>query len=416
MAAHCPTLEAWAGSAAHTDCTGPATSHGAPPHSTPPAAEGRFIFALQALGTLGVYLITGATFNSIYPLSQSARLTVTVGAGLLLLPLLLIPHGSGGLLSQKAVLHHALSHYQDQDDPPPEDEEAAAAGGSRVAVEGSLTQPLLEPGMRRDAAGATAPSAPTMTVAGAEHSGAAEGEEGSEADSELAAAIAASLREAEAAGLADRQADEAAGQLDLEPAVPDANAPDLISFEPAVLDDSAPAANGAAADGLAPPPAAAASEAFPAQSAGAQPAAAHGDPAQHSSQPPSGRPPSPFAAPGPQAQLPPELGPMQCLRSSEFWLLFLVLCIGMGAGLTLVNNLSQLVKALTNGASAMDTTPVLVSAFSVCNCAGEGVHLAMCGGGLVKEAADGLACASTCLGAACCACMRLAASWGAQLC
>jgi MFS family permease len=47
-----------------------------------------------------------------------------------------------------------------------------------------------------------------------------------------------------------------------------------------------------------------------------------------------------------------------------------VLCIGMGSGLTLVNNLSQLVKALTGGASAMDTTPVLVSAFSVCNCAG----------------------------------------------
>ena len=264
--------------------------------------------------------------------------------------------------------------------------------------------------MRRDAAGAPAPSAPTMTVAGAEQDGAAEGEEGSEADSELAAAIAASLRDAEAAGLADRQADGAAGQLDLEQAVPDANAPDLISFEQAVLDDSAPAANGAAADGLA-PPAGAASEAFP-----AQPAAAHGDPAQHSSQPPSGRPASPFAAPGPQAQLPPELGPMQCLRSSEFWLLFLVLCIGMGAGLTLVNNLSQLVKALTGGASAMDTTPVLVSAFSVCNCAGEGAHLAMCGGGSIREAADGLACALPWLGFACCACTRLAASWAAQLC
>lgn len=80
----------------------------------PLSAEGRFIFALQALGTLGVFLITGATFNSMYPLSESARLTVTCGAALLLLPLLLIPYGSGGLLSQKAVLHQALSYYPGQ--------------------------------------------------------------------------------------------------------------------------------------------------------------------------------------------------------------------------------------------------------------------------------------------------------------
>lgn len=351
------------------DCKKEAQINHTPTHPQPhPAAEGRFIFALQALGTLGVYLITGATFNSIYPLSQSARLTVTVGAGLLLLPLLLIPHGSGGLLSQKAVLHHALSHYQDQDDPPPADEEAAAAGGGSGAAEGSLTQPLLEPGMQREAAGDAA-AAPTMTVAGAGHGGTAEGDEGSEADHELAAAIAASLREAEAAGLAGSHADGADGQLDLEPAVLDSNAPDLITFEAAVPDDSAPAPHSAEPDGLAPPPAAVAFALPPAAAASAPSAGA--DHASRSSQRADGRPPSPFAEPGPQAQLPPELSPMQCLRSSDFWLLFLVLAIGMGSGLTLVNNLSQLVKALTGGASAMDTTPVLVSAFSVCNCAGE---------------------------------------------
>lgn len=338
-------------------CPTPARTH---PDPTPltPHAEGRFIFSLQALGTLGVYLITGATFNSLYPLSQSARLTVTVGAGLLLLPLLLVPHGSGGLLSQKAVLHTQLSHYQDQDDPPPEDEEAAA--------EGSLTQPLLQPGMQRDAAPEAAAAA---GAAEAGHSTAAEQEEGSEADSELAAAIAASLREAEAAGLASHQADAAAaGQLVFEPAALDGHVQDLISFEPAVLDDSVPAARSATADGLGPPAAAAEAEAPTPPAA----APASDGPAAQEPQPASGRPPSPFAEPGPQAQLPPELSPMQCLRSSDFWLLFLVLCIGMGSGLTLVNNLSQLVKALTGGASALETTPVLVSAFSVCNCAGEG--------------------------------------------
>ena len=34
---------------------------------------------------------------------------MTAGAGLLLLPLLLIPSGSGGLLSKKAALTHTLS-------------------------------------------------------------------------------------------------------------------------------------------------------------------------------------------------------------------------------------------------------------------------------------------------------------------
>lgn len=40
------------------------------------------------------------------------------------------------------------------------------------------------------------------------------------------------------------------------------------------------------------------------------------------------------------------------------------------AGLALLNNLAQLVKALSGGGSALEVTPVLVSLFSVANCGG----------------------------------------------
>lgn len=40
------------------------------------------------------------------------------------------------------------------------------------------------------------------------------------------------------------------------------------------------------------------------------------------------------------------------------------------AGLALLNNLAQLVKALAGGGSASEVTPVLVSLFSVANCGG----------------------------------------------
>lgn len=86
------------------------------------------------------------------------------GAGLLLLPLLVIPHGSGGLLSKKAQLHHALSMYQQGEEEERRegtdegDAEAGAAGsGGGVpgaarggvaarAADDSLKRPLLEPG------------------------------------------------------------------------------------------------------------------------------------------------------------------------------------------------------------------------------------------------------------------------------
>lgn len=204
------------------------------------SAEGRFVFTLQALGTLGVYLITGATFGSLYPLSQAARLTVTVGAGLLLLPLALIPYGSGGLLSHKAHLHHALSHYPDQEQDPnrsgsPTDgapDEEQGSGGARVAAAGgggeaALTQPLLGDGPEQEGNGSAAAAVDAL-------------------DS-------------------------------LEPAVPDADAPQ--------------------------PPAAAA----PSTAAAA-------------------------AAVLRAKQLPVQLSPVECLRSKDWWLLFLVLCIGMGSG------------------------------------------------------------------------------------
>ena len=58
-------------------------------------AEGRFIWALQSLGTLAVFLITSSTVAALHPLAPSARLMTTAGACLLLLPLLLVPHGNG---------------------------------------------------------------------------------------------------------------------------------------------------------------------------------------------------------------------------------------------------------------------------------------------------------------------------------
>lgn len=329
----------------------PAYSHpiSCPLPPLPRPAEGRFIWALQTLGTLGVYLITTALFGSLYPLSESARLTVVVGAGLLLLPLLLIPYGSGGLLSHKAVIHHTLSHYPDQNDhggeeEAEEDEEqgGGAPGAGSADGESSLTQPLLEPGMERQ--------------------GGEAGEHGPAAD------VVASPG------------------IQLEPAVPDEDAPP----SPAA---AAAAASAGGDDDMANPmlgqlqPAAAP----PHQTTAAAPAAA-------------------TAVVRQRVKLPPELSPMQCLRNHDFWLLFVVLCIGMGSGgaagpacwwepatrmprttfacsgamqallnlplslsaaaLTLLNNLAQLVHALTNGASAADVTPVLVSIFSVCNCAG----------------------------------------------
>jgi hypothetical protein len=189
---------------------------------------------------------------------------------LLLLPFLLIPHGSGGLLSRKAL--HAttrLNQYHDEDDDEDdedgaqqaqqgqptqqgqdEEEGAPAAVGGGGGISSSLTQPLLEPaGMERGAFAA-----------------ATGGTDGSGGSSTLPAG---STPAAKAAGLA--------GAL-------------------------------------------------------------------------------------------PEFSPVQCLRLPDFWLLFLVLTIGMGAGLTLLNNLAQIIKAL---AGPTDATPVLVSLFSVCNCAGE---------------------------------------------
>ncbi|DBA83628.1 hypothetical protein WJX77_000101 [Trebouxia sp. C0004] len=58
---------------------------------------------------------------------------------------------------------------------------------------------------------------------------------------------------------------------------------------------------------------------------------------------------------------------LQCCTSLNFWLLFLTCSIGMGSGLSFLNNLGQLVIAL-GGES--DGQAVFVSLFSVSNCAG----------------------------------------------
>lgn len=42
-----------------------------------------------------------------------------------------------------------------------------------------------------------------------------------------------------------------------------------------------------------------------------------------------------------QPRNPTELTPMQCLRSADFWMLFVINGLCSGAGLTLLNNVSQ---------------------------------------------------------------------------
>ncbi|DBA71965.1 TPA: hypothetical protein ACH3X2_010713 [Trebouxia sp. C0005] len=63
----------------------------------------------------------------------------------------------------------------------------------------------------------------------------------------------------------------------------------------------------------------------------------------------------------------PDMTLLQCCTSLNFWLLFLTCSIGMGSGLSFLNNLGQLVIAL-GGES--DSQAVFVSLFSVSNCAG----------------------------------------------
>ena len=111
---------------------------------------------------------------------------------------------------------------------------------------------------------------------------------------------------------------------------------------------------------------------------------------------------------------PPELAPLQCLCSLDFWLLFAVITIGTGsgahvralrrmrqyshvlacassssqhmcamcgavaitpdisspAGLALLNNLAQVVAATAGDGGTASTTAVLLSIFSVANCSG----------------------------------------------
>ncbi|CAL5228367.1 g11486 [Coccomyxa viridis] len=62
----------------------------------------------------------------------------------------------------------------------------------------------------------------------------------------------------------------------------------------------------------------------------------------------------------------PELSPLQCLLSVNFWLLFISFCVGCGTGLVFLNNIAQLVSALGGGGSPA----VYVSVFSVSSCAG----------------------------------------------
>ena len=114
-------------------------------------AEGRFIWALQSLGTLAVFLITSSTVAALHPLAPSARLMTTAGACLLLLPLLLVPHGSGGFLSKKAPgrLELDLAMYDEEEE----------CEGNGDAADDHLRQPMLSPPDVEQSPGAAA--APT---------------------------------------------------------------------------------------------------------------------------------------------------------------------------------------------------------------------------------------------------------------
>ncbi|PRW32873.1 MFS general substrate transporter [Chlorella sorokiniana] len=72
----------------------------------------------------------------------------------------------------------------------------------------------------------------------------------------------------------------------------------------------------------------------------------------------------------PGAVAAPELAPLQCLCSLDFWLLFTVIAVGTGSGLALLNNLAQVVAATAGSRSTAGATAVLLSIFSVANCSG----------------------------------------------
>lgn len=65
------------------------------------STEGRFLFALQSIGTLALYLMATAIVNGTHELSQATRGILGGGVIFLLLPIGLIPYGSGGLFAER---------------------------------------------------------------------------------------------------------------------------------------------------------------------------------------------------------------------------------------------------------------------------------------------------------------------------
>ncbi|KAL4421540.1 hypothetical protein ABPG75_010831 [Micractinium tetrahymenae] len=212
------------------------------------SAERRFSLALLSLGVLSLYLVSITTLEALQPWSRAARLGATAGAAALLLPLALLPWGSGGLLSRRVRLHQRLGLYTDEG---AEHEEAAGAGERQEAGQGAQAGSGEAAGGARDGSGSAGGSGGD---GGTLHQPLLEPSEGAESGAELAA-----------------------------------------------------------------------------------------------------------------KQALPELSPWQCLASPDFWLLSTACAIGTGTGLTLLNNLAQLVAALSSQSRAI---PVLVSFFGVSNCAG----------------------------------------------
>lgn len=95
------------------------------------------------------------TLEALHPWSRAARLAATAGAVVLLLPLALLPWGSGGLLTRRARLRSPLELYASEGE---EGEEAAQSWGQQEAGGGTPAGGAEAPGAAPDALGGGASS------------------------------------------------------------------------------------------------------------------------------------------------------------------------------------------------------------------------------------------------------------------
>ena len=140
--------------------------------STPPApAEGRFSRATLALAMLALFLVSATAADAALHLQPAARLGVTAGMALLMLPLLALPWGTGGLVSRRAVLPHETVFASEEAEEEARQEagqasKSASCSGAGGSGSGSgsgsgpgLEEPLLPPAAPAGTAEPTADAA-----------------------------------------------------------------------------------------------------------------------------------------------------------------------------------------------------------------------------------------------------------------